>query len=77
MKRPEPVPADEPAGKLDRAAAMQVMGPIARIDREEGTTFPISAQDAASAAFRRRRVLVGEARVTGRGGAAADRRPEA
>ena len=45
MNRPELVLADEPTGNLDRASAAQVMGLIAEINRDEGTTFLISTHD--------------------------------
>lgn len=64
MNRPELVLADEPTGNLDRASAGQVMELIAEINRDEGTTFLISTHDEKIAALCRRRILVGDGRVT-------------
>jgi lipoprotein-releasing system ATP-binding protein len=65
MNSPELVLADEPTGNLDRASAMQVMDLIAEINREEGTTFLISTHDEKIADVCRRRIVVGDGRVTG------------
>jgi len=65
MNRPEMVLADEPTGNLDRASATQVMGLIAEINRDEGTTFLISTHDETIAASCRRRIVVGDGVVTG------------
>lgn len=64
MNRPELVLADEPTGNLDRVSAGQVMDLIAQINRDEGTTFLISTHDEKIAASCRRRILVGDGRVT-------------
>jgi lipoprotein-releasing system ATP-binding protein len=64
MNRPELVLADEPTGNLDRVSAGQVMDLIAQINRDEGTTFLISTHDEKIAALCRRRILVGDGRVT-------------
>jgi lipoprotein-releasing system ATP-binding protein len=60
MNRPELVLADEPTGNLDRASAMQVMGLIAEINRDEGTTFLISTHDEQIAGLCRRRIMVAD-----------------
>ena len=65
MNRPELVLADEPTGNLDRASAAQVMGLIAEINRDEGTTFLISTHDEKIAALCRRQIVVGDGLVTG------------
>jgi lipoprotein-releasing system ATP-binding protein len=65
MNRPELVLADEPTGNLDRASANQVMELIGEINRDEGTTFLISTHDEKIAARCRRKILVGDGRVTG------------
>jgi len=65
MNRPELVLADEPTGNLDVASAGQVMDLIGEINRDDGTTFLISTHDELIAARCRRRILVGEGRVSG------------
>jgi len=65
MNRPELVLADEPTGNLDVASAGQVMDLIGEINRDDGTTFLISTHDERIAARCRRRILVGEGRVSG------------
>lgn len=65
MNSPELVLADEPTGNLDRLSAMQVMELIGQINREEGTTFLISTHDDQIASLCRRRIVVGDGKVTG------------
>ncbi|MCG6121550.1 MAG: ABC transporter ATP-binding protein [Microvirga sp.] len=65
MNSPELVLADEPTGNLDRVSANQVMELIGEINRDEGTTFLISTHDDKIAARCRRRILVGDGRVSG------------
>jgi lipoprotein-releasing system ATP-binding protein len=65
MNQPELVLADEPTGNLDTASANQVMELIAEINRDEGTTFLISTHDEKIAARCRRKILVGDGKVTG------------
>jgi len=65
MNSPELVLADEPTGNLDRVSAMQVMDLIAKINREEGTTFLISTHDEKIAALCERQIVVGDGVVTG------------
>lgn len=64
MNSPELVLADEPTGNLDRVSAAQVMGLIAEINRDEGTTFLISTHDERIAGRCRRRIMVGDGVVT-------------
>jgi lipoprotein-releasing system ATP-binding protein len=66
MNSPELVLADEPTGNLDRLSAMQVMELIGQINREEGTTFLISTHDDQIASLCRRRIVLGDGKVTGR-----------
>jgi lipoprotein-releasing system ATP-binding protein len=65
MNGPELVLADEPTGNLDRVSAMQVMDLIARINRDEGTTFLISTHDDKIAGLCARQIVVGDGLVTG------------
>jgi lipoprotein-releasing system ATP-binding protein len=65
MNSPELVLADEPTGNLDRLSAMQVMELIGQINREEGTTFLISTHDDQIASLCRRRIVLGDGKVTG------------
>lgn len=65
MNRPELVLADEPTGNLDRESAAQVMGLIAQINKDEGTTFLISTHDEKIAALCAREVVVTDGQVTG------------
>ena len=58
VTRPEVLFADEPTGALDSLAGEQVLGQLARVARQSGTTVLIVTHDAKVAAYADREVVV-------------------
>jgi putative ABC transport system ATP-binding protein len=63
VTRPSVLLADEPTGDLDRANAAQVMGLMARLNRERGQTIVMVTHDPATAAHAHRTVRLEKGQI--------------